>query len=74
MAEKLILYTTNGCDVCDKARAELTAEGTEFEERNVMVSKQWWDECLRYGVSVPVILRDGKVEYGWKGEYGCEIT
>ena len=29
MDEKLIIYTTNGCDVCDRARAE----GTEFEER-----------------------------------------
>ena len=33
MDEKLIIYTTNGCDVCDRARAELVAEGTEFEER-----------------------------------------
>ena len=36
MAENLILYTTNGCDVCDRAKAELAAEGTQYEERNVM--------------------------------------
>jgi hypothetical protein len=51
----------------------MRAAGIDFEERNVMVRREWWDECLKYGVSVPVLIRDGRVEYGWKGEYGCEI-
>jgi glutaredoxin len=70
MAVKLILYTTNGCDVCDKARAELTAEGTEFEERNVMKNKEWFDDVLKHTIFVPMVVRDGQVEIGWRGSVG----
>lgn len=70
MAEKLILYTTPGCDVCDRARADLTADGADFEERDVMKDKAWFDEVLRYSISVPVVIRDGKAEVGWKGALG----
>lgn len=71
MAEKLILYTTTGCSTCDDARRDLTADGADFEERNVMSKKEWYDEALTYGVMVPIIIRDGKAEYGWKGDLGC---
>jgi glutaredoxin len=70
MADKLILYTTPGCDVCDRARADLTADGTPFEERDVMKEKVWFDEVLKYSISVPVVVRDGKAEVGWKGALG----
>ena len=70
MAEELILYTTPGCDVCDRARNELTAEGTPFEERNVMKEKAWFDEVLKYTIFVPMVVRDGKVEIGWRGAVG----
>jgi glutaredoxin len=69
--EKLILYTTPNCHTCDTARRDLTADGVEFEERSVMAKQEWYDEALQYGVQVPIILRDGKVEYGWKGDFGC---
>ena len=39
-----------------------------------MKSKKWYDEVLKYSITVPVILRDGKVEYGWKGNVGCAIA
>jgi glutaredoxin len=74
MAEKLIIYTTPNCSACDRALADLTAEGVDFEERNVMKSKEWYDEALKYAITVPIILRDGKVEYGWKGNIGCAIA
>jgi glutaredoxin len=70
MAEQLILYTTPGCDVCDRARSDLTADGTAFEERDVMKSKAWFDEVLKYSITVPVLIREGKAEVGWKGAYG----
>ena len=73
MAEKLIIYTTPNCSACDNAIADLTADGVEFEERNVMKNKEWYNEVLKYSITVPVILRDGKVEYGWKGNNGCAI-
>ena len=70
MNEKVILYTTNGCDVCDVARAELTQEGTDFEERNVMKEKAWFNEALKHSIFVPIVLRGDKVEIGWKGRVG----
>jgi glutaredoxin len=74
MAEKLIIYTTPNCSACDRALADLTADGVDFEERNVMKSKQFYDEALKYAITVPIILREGKVEYGWKGNIGCAIA
>jgi glutaredoxin len=62
ISQKVILYTTTNCSACDRARAELTAAGAEFEERNVMAKKEWYDEVLKYSISVPVLLRDGKAE------------
>jgi glutaredoxin len=74
MADKLIIYTTPNCSACDRALADLTADGVDFEERNVMRSKQFYDEALKYAITVPIILREGKVEYGWKGNIGCAIA
>jgi arsenate reductase-like glutaredoxin family protein len=71
---KLILYTTPNCSACDQALADLTADGIDFEERNVMKNKAWYDEVLKYSVMVPVIIHtDGRVEHGWKGNIGCAI-
>ena len=70
MPEHVILYTTPGCDVSDRARAEMTAEGIEFEERDVMKNKAWFDEALSYSIFVPIVVRDGKVEIGWKSAVG----
>lgn len=50
MDERIILYTTPGCDVCDNARSDLKAAKVDFEERNVMKNKGWFDEALRYSV------------------------
>jgi glutaredoxin len=73
MADKVILYTTTNCDTCDAARAGLQAEGVEFEERNVMQRQDWYDEALQYAITVPILLRGDKVEYGWQGDIGCAI-
>jgi glutaredoxin len=70
MSDKLILYTTNGCDVCDRARAELAAERTDFEERNVMHDKAWFDEVLRHTIFVPMVVQGDRVEIGWRGAVG----
>ena len=73
-ATRLIIYTTPNCSACDQAIADLTAEGADFEERNVMKNKAWYDEALKYAVTVPIVIQPGgKVEYGWKGNIGCAI-
>jgi arsenate reductase-like glutaredoxin family protein len=73
MAEKIILYTTPNCGTCDRARADLIAEGIDFEERDVMKKQEWYDEATALYISVPIVVRDGKVEYGWRGDLGCAI-
>lgn len=70
MAEKAIVYTLPECDVSDRAIKDLRAEGVEVEERNVMRDKQWFDEALKYAISVPIVIRGDKVEVGWKGALG----
>ena len=69
-SEKVYLYTTPECGVCDTARAGLRAEGVDFEERDVMKKKEWFDDVLKYTIFVPLILRGDKVEIGWKGAVG----
>jgi glutaredoxin len=74
MPDKLIIYTTPNCSACDNALADLTADGVDFEERNVMKEKRFYDEALKYSINVPIIIQpDGNVEYGWKGNHGCAI-
>jgi glutaredoxin len=74
MSEKLIVNVTPNCHACDAALRDLKADGVDFEERNVMKSKEWYNEVLKYSVMVPVIIHtDGRVEHGWKGNLGCAI-
>jgi glutaredoxin len=61
-AAKTILYTTPNCSGCDRARERLIAAGEEFEERSVMARQEWFDEVLKYSISVPVIVRGDRVE------------
>ena len=69
-AQKVILYTLPDCGVSDDARKGLREEGVEFEERDVMKEKAWFDEALRYSIYVPIIVRGDQVEVGWKGALG----
>lgn len=67
----VIIYTLRSCPTCDKAKTALRERGIEFEERRVDEREEWWDEALKYSVTVPVIIwNDGDVEIGWEGEHG----
>lgn len=66
----VILYTTPGCDVSDNARDGLKAEGIDFEERDVMKNKAWFDEALQHSIFVPILVWPDRVEIGWKGVVG----
>ena len=74
IATKVILYTAPNCSTCDHARDGLRAEGVDFEERDIMVKQDWFDDVLKYAVSVPVILRGEKVQVGWGRSMGCYIV
>jgi len=67
----LIVYTVPTCSTCARAVKELTAEGVEFEERDIRKSEQWLDEASRLSISVPILVRGSKIEIGWKGDMGC---
>jgi glutaredoxin len=67
----VIVYTLRNCPTSDKAKAALSDQGVEFEERRVDENVDWWDEALQYSLTVPVIIwDDGRVEIGWEGEHG----
>lgn len=71
----VIMYTLRNCPTCTVARAALAERGVEYEERQVDLNEEWWDEALKYGFTVPIILwSENDVQIGWEGDHGCEIT
>lgn len=67
----VIVYTLRNCPTSDKAKATLIERGVAIEERRVDEKVEWWDEALKYSLTVPVIIwDDGRVEIGWEGEHG----
>jgi hypothetical protein len=42
----------------------------EFEERVIDDNAAWWEEAAALSATAPVVVRDGQVEVGWKGESG----
>ena len=42
----------------------------EFEERVIDDNAAWWEEAAALSATVPVLVRDGQVEAGWKGDSG----
>jgi glutaredoxin len=67
----VIMYTLRNCPTCDSARSALEARGVKYEERRVDENVDWWDEALKYALTVPVIIwGEGDVEVGWEGEHG----
>ncbi len=69
MAE-LIIYTLRECPTCARAKADLTADGVAFDERQIDDNPAWYDEAVDLGFSVPILVRGDQVETGWKGESG----
>ncbi len=70
MAGRVVIYTLASCPTCARAKADLAAEGVEFEERDVNLNPRWYEEATELAVSVPVIVWPDRVEVGWKGDHG----
>lgn len=66
----LVMYTMRTCPTCERARRDLTADGVEFEERDIDGNPQWLEEASSMAVTVPILVRGDKIEVGWKGEMG----
>jgi glutaredoxin len=71
MSDRVILYTAPNCSTCDRARVGLAEEGVDFEERDIMTNRAWFDEAAKLSISVPIILRGEKVQVGWGRSMGC---
>ena len=65
-----ILYTLSDCPPCDEARQSLAQSGVQFEERPVDDNPVWRDEALAFASTVPILVKAGPVEVGWKGDKG----
>ena len=66
------MYSMRDCPTCERARQELRAEGTPFEERLVDGNATNQQEVLRLTLqrTVPVFVKDGRVVVGFHGERG----
>ena len=66
----VIIYTLQTCPTCRRAKADMDADGIAYEERKIDEVGAYYDEALEFASTVPIIVRDGRVEVGWKGESG----
>ncbi len=66
----ILLYTLTTCPTCIRLKEAWAAEGIKYEERPVDKNQKWLNEALKLSDTVPIILRDGKVEIGFQGELG----
>ena len=66
------MYSLSDCPTCAAARAEMTAQGTAFEERVVDVEPRWQAEVVRLTRqrTVPVFVKGDQVVVGFHGEKG----
>jgi len=67
MAKKVIVYSSNFCPWCDKAKEFLNENNVEFEERNVQENPDYGKEMQEKTgqLGVPVIDIDGKIIIGF---------
>ncbi|WP_341504102.1 glutaredoxin family protein [Gallaecimonas sp. GXIMD4217] len=58
----LILYSTDGCHLCDEAKALADGLALQLEVRDIMDQPAWLDA---YRIRIPVLVRDDGAELGW---------
>lgn len=68
---KVVLYFIPGCSTSDKALRELAELGQALVLKDASQDEATWYELEELsGVTPTLIWPDGRVEIGWKGEYG----
>ncbi len=72
MPERLVMYSLLTCPTCVRAREELRARGTDFEERVVDGNPEWRSDVLRLSGqrTVPVFVAGDRIVVGLYGEIG----
>ncbi len=66
--KKIIIYTTDLCPFCKSTKEWLTAEGYEYEERNVQKNPDYRNEMLEKSgaMTVPILDIEGSIIIGFK--------
>ncbi len=66
-AKRVIIYTVDGCPFCKRAKALLTAEGVQFEEKELSHNEHFADELVQLTghALVPVTLIAGETITGF---------
>jgi glutaredoxin len=61
---KVVLYTRQGCHLCDEARTALESAGRQYPLVLNAVDIDTDSQLVeRYGLEVPVVLIDGRVRF-----------
>lgn len=70
MAKKVIVYSTNTCPWCYKAKEFLKANKIKFEDKNVGDDEEAREEMIEKSgqMGVPVLDIDGKIIVGFDQE------
>ncbi len=67
MAKNVILYSTQGCPLCERYRMLLNEKKQPFEERNTTANPNYLDELSSKGIFVvPTVLVDNQAVAGFR--------
>jgi glutaredoxin len=67
MASNVVLYSTQGCPLCERYRTLLSEKKQRFEERNTTTNPKYLDELSAKGIMVvPTVIVDGKAVPGFR--------
>lgn len=63
----IVVYTSTGCNYCAKIKAELKQWGYDYEERNVIENKEYFNDLHEKGIySTPVTFIDDQAIIGYR--------
>ena len=67
MAQKVLLYSTTGCPLCQRYKALLDEQKVGYEERNTTTNPAYLDELGSRGIfAVPTVMVGESVIQGFR--------
>lgn len=64
---EVIVYSSTGCPYCEKVKNYLKEHNIEYEERNVSIHKEYFDQLRERKIfGTPATLIDGKLVLGFQ--------
>ncbi|MCG7529777.1 glutaredoxin family protein [Psychrobium sp. MM17-31] len=65
MSKEVILYSTDGCHLCELAQAQLDELQVAYRVVDIIDDSELVE---RYGIRIPVVLNQQQQELGWPFE------